>query len=36
MKRFSIIFLLTVVCVIGFFEVSLTHAEKAFWLNVGM
>jgi hypothetical protein len=36
MKRFSFIFLLTALAIIGFFEVSVSQAEHAFWLNVGM
>ncbi len=34
MKRFSIIFLITVLCVVGYFEISLSHAETLFWLNL--
>ena len=36
MKRFSLIFLVTTLVVIGYFEVSVSHAEKLFWLNLGM
>lgn len=34
MKRFSIIFLITVLCIVGYFEISLSHAETLFWLNL--
>jgi hypothetical protein len=36
MKRFSILLLITTLCVIGVFEMSMTHAEKLFWLNLSM
>ncbi len=35
MKRFGIIFLITVLCIVGYFEVSLSHSEALFWLNLG-
>jgi hypothetical protein len=34
MKRFSIIFLITVLCIVGYFEISLSHSETLFWLNL--
>lgn len=36
MKRFSLIFLMTVLGIIGYFEFNLSYAENLFWLNVGM
>jgi hypothetical protein len=35
-RRFSLISLLTALTIIGIFEISLTHAEKLFWLKLGM
>jgi hypothetical protein len=36
MKRFTLLFLITALGIIGYFEVSMTHAEKLFWLNLGL
>jgi hypothetical protein len=36
MKRFSLIFLITTLAIVGYFEISVTQAEKLFWLNLGM
>ncbi len=36
MKRFSLIALLTTLVIIGAFEISVSHAEKLFWINLGL
>jgi hypothetical protein len=36
MKRFSLLFAITALSVIGYFEISVSQAEKIFWLRVGM
>jgi len=36
MKRFSLIFLITALVIAGCFETSVSHAEKLFWINLGM
>ena len=36
MKKFSILFSITVLSIIGYFEISISQAEKLFWLRLGM
>jgi hypothetical protein len=36
MKKFSLLFAITVLSIIGYFEISVSQAEKLFWLAVGM
>ena len=36
MKKFSLLFAITALSIIGYFEISLSHAEKLFWLKLGM
>lgn len=36
MKRFIFISLITALCIIGYFEISLSQAEKLFWLNLSL
>jgi thiol:disulfide interchange protein len=36
MKKFSILFAITALSIIGYFELSLFQAEKLFWLKLSM
>jgi hypothetical protein len=36
MKKFSLLFVITTLSIIGYFEISISQAEKLFWLTVGM
>ena len=36
MNKFSILFSITALSIIGYFEISLSQAEKLFWLRLGM
>lgn len=36
MKRFVLIFLLTAMCILGYFEFNLSADEKLFWLNLSL
>jgi hypothetical protein len=36
MKKFSLLFVITALSIIGYFEISVSQAEKLFWLTVGM
>jgi hypothetical protein len=36
MKRTSIIFLITVLVIICGFEITTSHAENLFWINLGL
>ena len=36
MKRFSLIFLITALVIVGYFEISVFQAEKLFWINLGL
>ncbi len=36
MKRYILIFLVTALCIIGYFEFSLSQAEQLFWLNLSI
>lgn len=36
MKRYTLLFLITVLLTIGYSEISLSLAERQFWINLGL